>query len=495
MPHYFVSGEGALWIQRQGPNTQPLYLGCHQLGDVDEPEGDIELIYCKDRSGPSRFKVVASVQGAAGAITSTVTTSLTDEIDELERAKCAFTLFANMVQSGRPDVFSNFDRTFVFNDVRITSRGLTGLTARTPDDNVRSDMTFDISAEELLRLKLPTISRQSISETSNINDMSFCNDERCRTELNVAQEVCEVGFAVTDAPTGSPSASANVLYTSDGGTWAVTSSDPFAAAEDISGVECFDLGRDSIRAIVARGETDAGNPAEIAYTDDNGTTWTAVNVGSVNGQYAPTRFSLYAADRNDIWLGTQDGYIYHSDDAGLSWTVQNAAVIHSGAWNAIRFAPDDADVGWAVGAANVIARTLDGGTSWGAITGPSAQAGVAANVVEVLDRNRVWVGYADGDLYYTLDGGTTWAARSFTGSGVGEVRDIRFLNESLGYLLTNNASPVGTVHWTIDGGYSWDALTTPTNVGLNVIRICDEWTAFFGGEAQGGTGYIAKATV
>lgn len=495
MSHYFVSGEGALWIQRSGPNTQPLYLGCHQLGDVDQPEGDIELIYCKDPSGPSRFKVVASVQGAAGAITSTITTSVTDDIDELERARCAFTLFANMVQSGRPDVFTNFDRTFVFTNVKITSRGLTGLTARTPDDNQRSDMTFDISAEELLRLKLPTISRQSISETTSVNDISFCNDARCRTEQDTALEVCEVGFAVTDAAVGSPAAAASVLYTTNGGTWTATDSDPFAVGENVIAVECFDLGRDSTRVIVARGGFDAGSPTQIAYSDDSGVTWTTVNVDAVNGRYVPERFSLYAVDRNDIWVGTNDGYIYHSGDAGLSWESQNAAVIHSGAWNAIKFAPGDADVGWAVGAANVIARTLDGGESWGAITGPAGQAGVAANVVEVLDRNRVWVGYADGDLWYTEDGGTNWSQRSFTGSGVGQVRDIKFLNDSLGYLLSNNASPVGTVHWTIDGGYTWDALTTPTNVGVNAIRICDEWNAFFAGEAQGGTGFIAKATV
>lgn len=491
--HYFVSGEGALYIQRSGPNTQPLYLGCHQLGDVDQPEGDIELIYCKDPSGPSRFKVVASVQGAAGAITSTITTSITDEIDEFERAKCAFTLFAHMVQSGRPDVFSNFDRTFVFNNVRITSRGLTGLTARTPDDNTRSDMTFDISAETLLRLKLPDLTRQSISETTSVNDISFCNDERCRTELDTAQEVCEVGFAVTNAATGSPAVAANVLHTTNGGTWTATDSDPFAVGENLIAVECFDLGRDSIRVVVARGGFDAGSPTQIAYSDDSGVTWTTVAVNAVNGSYVPTRFSLHAFDRNDIWVGTNNGYIYHSEDAGLSWDVQSAAVIHSGAWNTIRFI--DSDVGWAGGAANVIARTLDGGESWSAVTGPAAQAGVAVNVIEVIDRNRAWVGYADGDLYYTLDGGVNWSARSFSGSGVGQVRDIKFWGESLGYLISNNASPVGTVHWTIDGGYSWDALTTDTNAGLNAIRICNEWSAFFVGEAQGGTGFIAKASV
>ncbi|MFG0252983.1 MAG: hypothetical protein ACF8NJ_08935, partial [Phycisphaerales bacterium JB038] len=63
MAHHFVGGEGALWIQRNGPGTRPVFLGCHQLGDVDEPQGDTEAIYCPDPSGPSRFKVVGSIEG------------------------------------------------------------------------------------------------------------------------------------------------------------------------------------------------------------------------------------------------------------------------------------------------------------------------------------------------------------------------------------------------------------------------------------------------
>jgi hypothetical protein len=62
-------------------------------------------------------------------------------------------------------------------------------------------------------------------------------------------------------------------------------------------------------------------------------------------------------------------------------------------------------------------------------------------------------------------------------------------------MISDNASPVGTVHWTKDGGYTWETITTPTNVGLNALFVCDEWNFFVCGEAQGGTGFIAKGTV
>ena len=494
MAHHFVSGEGALWAQRNGPNTVPVYLGCHQLGDVDQPEGDLELIYCPDESGPSRFKTVGSLQGAAGAITTSVTTDVTDELDELERTKCPFTLFVHMSKSGRKDVFTNFDRTYVFVNVRITSRGLTNLTARTPDDNARSEQTFDLSAEELLRLVTPTINRQSISETMSINDITFCNEETCRTDEDPASDICQTGFAATDPVAASPGASANVLVTTNGGTWAATAADPFGVGQTLSGVECFALSRDTVRVIVSRGETVPGEKAEIAYSDDSGATWTQVEICTTNGWYiAPTAQSLFALDRNNIFVGLANGYIYKSTDAGLSFTAIESATIHAGAWNVIHFVDDK--VGWAAGAANIIARTIDGGTSWSQVTGPAAEAGNAVLALWVLDRNRAWIGYDSGTLYYTLDAGVNWSARAFTGSGVGDVRDVAFLNDSLGFLATDNASPLGAVHWTIDGGYTWTALTTPTNAGLNRLFICDQWTMFTCGEAQGGTGFIAKGSV
>jgi photosystem II stability/assembly factor-like uncharacterized protein len=306
----------------------------------------------------------------------------------------------------------------------------------------------------------------------------------------VAQSACQTGFAVADAASA---ATPNVLYTSNGASWAATATDPFATDEHAVAVECFPVGRDDIRVIVARGSTDADDPAEIAYSDDNGATWTAVNVGAVDGQFAPTRHSLAALDSKNVYLGADDGYIYKSEDGGLTWTAVESGAIHTAEWNAIHVV--DEDVVWAGGAANVIVRSVDGGDSWSELTGPSAQSAAAVVAIFAFDRNRAWVGYNDGDLYYTVDGGVTWSARSFSGSGTGQVRDITFLDDAFGVLVHNNASPVGTAFVTKDGGFTWESVTTPTNAGVNVAAICDERSFYIAGEPQGGTGYIAKAAV
>lgn len=491
--HHFLSGEGGLWVQRQGPGTPVAFLGCHQVGDVDQPEGDIEIVWCPDPSGPNRFRPVGSVQGAAGPVTTTITTDVMDEFDELERVKCPMNLYVNYRRGGRADVFMNFDRTFVFVNARITSRGLSNMVARTPDDNGRVEQTYDVSAEKILRLAEPAISRQQISETQNIRDITFCNSENCRTEEEAYQASCQVGYAVANAaPGGSVAATANVLKTTNGGTWTPTATDPFLGAEDISAVDCFEYGRDTVRVIVARGSTAAG-PAQIAYTDDSGASWIKVTVGSVNGQFVPSAHALEALDIYNIWVATDDGYIYKSEDAGLTWTAQLSGGVTSDPINTVRFI--DANVGWAAGDNNIILRTTDGGTTWATVTGPSGQGAADIRVVEVIDRNRAWIGFSDGKLYRTVDAGVTWEQMSFSGSGVGEVTDVRYFDDTLGYMLRNNGTGVGRALWTIDGGKTWAELVLNTNTGYNAMHICDEWSFFIAGDIESSTGYIAKAQI
>jgi len=344
-----------------------------------------------------------------------------------------------------------------------------------------------VSAETELRLKEPTITRQTISETQSINDITFCNDQACRTEDDIDMDACQVGFAVADAVAYG---AANVLYTSNGGTWTAVT-DPFGNDEHPIAVECFPFGRNSSRVIVANGST-SGVPAEIAYSDDNGVTWTSVNVSAGNTSFAQ-RHALFARNQYNIWAALANGYIYHSNDAGVGWDVQEAGVLTTAAWNAIYFVDDL--VGWVAGENNEIARTIDGGTTWSAITGPSGQTTDDIYALAAHDRNRAWIGFNDGTLWFTHDGGTTWEERAFPGSGVGQVRDIKFFDDNLGFMIVNNASPTGTALWTINGGYTWSRLDANANSGYNAIYVCDEWNFFVAGEANGGLGYIAKVTV
>jgi photosystem II stability/assembly factor-like uncharacterized protein len=112
----------------------------------------------------------------------------------------------------------------------------------------------------------------------------------------------------------------------------------------------------------------------------------------------------------------------------------------------------------------------------------------------IVTERRWFLGYGDGELWYTEDAGTTWAQRRFSGDGAGVVWDIKFTNEMVGMMLHDNASPVGAIYRTIDGGYSWDAVSTPANAGLNAIHVFDPNLAVAVGNVSGATAVVVAVT-
>ena len=252
---------------------------------------------------------------------------------------------------------------------------------------------------------------------------------------------------------------------------------------------CFPIGAGVSRTIVGRGTTDGANPAEIAYSDDDGATWTPVDVGVVDGQFFTGPDSIFALDMYNIWAVTTGGYIYYSDDSGVTWTAQESGVITgAGNFNCVHFA--DRDYGFAGGDGDVIASTTDGGVNWGAVAATTL--GGDIDTIRCLNQYRAWVGTDDGQIFYTTDAGAVWFERAFTGSGAGAVPSLDFYNMYVGALIHNSAGGVGSIHFTIDGGYSWRTVTVPTNSGLNSIFICEPYLMYAVGERQGHNAMILK---
>lgn len=479
---------GALFVQVDGPNTKPEYVACVDVDALTEAGGGIDtLIRCFNPDGQG-WSTIGSTLAPPEPVSTTITALVTATQSFLEQIKnCPATFFVNQSETGRKDTFTNYVRSWILGRGYINDRGATNLTMRETDGE--STMTFGITAEPpLYRIFKKATARQSVGLAAAANAISFLNDIRCASGSSQAQKACKVGFLVGDGPTGSPSATTDVYYTTNyGQTWAATAADPFAAGEIISAVTVFPFGTGR-RVIVARGTTDAGNPAEIAYSDDDGTTWTLVNVGSVTGQFVQKANGLFALDQNNIWLVTNSGYVYYSEDAGVTWTTQDAGVATSSTLNAVHFS--DNLVGFAGGASDDVIRTIDGGVAWSAVTDVGATSTV--NTIFTLNAQKAWVGTANGRLYYTEDAGTTWTRRSFSGDGVGAVNNIKFVNDLIGFMAHDTAAPVGRVFVTMDGGYNWEAVTTVTNNGLNDIAVCDENNFYVAGEVTSGTATLVK---
>jgi photosystem II stability/assembly factor-like uncharacterized protein len=493
----YLAGQASIWVQPDGPNTVPRFLGCHAMGDITIPFGDKTLVYCPDPSAHGKFKVVASYRGEPGDITTSISTtigSVADYLEQVSEQGCPFTLFIHKVDCGRRDTFANYTRSFVLGDVDVTQHTLSNLAARDPGDEGESEQSFDLSAEDFYSVRggggALNVDSQSIAETTSLNDIATCNERQCSGDCGDAKDPCDDMIVGSDAPAGSATVAGDVYYTSTGGgTWSLSPMDPFDGGEDVISVACFSISSTVTRWLVAR-EAVAGEAAMVAYSDDSGVTWTEVTVGSTNAEGANAEGALFAMDQYHIWLVTDGGSIFFSADGGVTWTEQDAGIATAQDLNEVWFA--DEDNGMAVGDSDAVVTTSDGGTTWSAATA-TGDGGNLNCCTENAGGDLWWVGTSNGRLYYSDDHGTTWTRRAgFAGDAVGQVRDIEFASPLIGYMIRNTAAPVGVVLRTIDGGYNWESQTTPTNAGLNSVIACDTNLAFAVGEAYSGNGVVLK---
>ncbi len=489
-------GRWSLFTQPDGPNTAMQYLGCEDLGDVDHALGDITQKFCPDPVNGG-WKVSGTFQGEPSPATFDVSSAIGTTAGVLNGIKCPIPFYLVYVPCGQIQLFQNWDDIGVIlpNSIRTNDSWQT-LRKRVPADNGESMKVTSWSANPPVEVFELVPARQSIVETEAINHVFLCNDQQCASDCGVAKDAGNDAYLTTDAPAGSPSADADVWRTSDGGAnWIEGAIDAFGPAEDIQGGVCVDLDSNTTRVIVARGTTDAANPAEIAFSDDDGVTWTLIDVGSTNGQFSVGPNSMFSPNRdpNNIWLVTSGGYIYYSSDAGETWTAQEEGVITAGNYLVIHGTSEN--ILYAGAQADVIVRSNDGGISWSALTATGGGGEIQA--LWVLSQQRAWVGTDDATLWFTNDGGTTWTQRTgWTGSAVGEIKAIEFApgSDLVGYMLQDNAAPLGAVLQTINGGTNWRAITgIPANNGLNDLAVFETNGLFVVGEAGAdGTGMVIK---
>lgn len=276
---------------------------------------------------------------------------------------------------------------------------------------------------------------------------------------------------------------AQVLYTVDKGVDWDTIAGPFAAQEDIVSAVCFGVDKDTNRWLVTRSaEAAPTNPAEVAYSDDGGYTWSTVDVEASGTRAATDSGALFALDKQHVWIGTSGGYIHFSADGGATWTPQTEGGVTTEDVNAVDFS--DVDTGMAGCDSGVVLKTTDGGETWSAVTAIAGTPNVLT--VQVIDSNVALVGTSDGKIYMTFNGGTSWSEK-YSVSG-GSVDSLHAVNQFVIWGTSNTSAPVGTVIRTRNGGYSWESLTTPTNTGLNSVHGLDANKAW----AVGNAGKIIK---
>jgi len=481
-----TSKDGALWIQPYGANTAPVFLGCKDLGDITIPESGIDLLRCFSPSGDG-WDIIGEKLKPPEKITLSVEGLLQPTLEYLEVLNCAFNLFVLTRDCGRADHFANYIRGMVIRNVRRINKKYSGLVKR--EEDVETKLSVDLEAwPPAFNLRAVDIQRQATAGILGVSDIATNLDQRCVNECGTTLIRGQNAVAGSIA---AAAVAASYHTHNSGTTWTVYGATPFAATVPNMSIQTFNVGRTTERVLIASGFV-AAIQGKVGRSDDGGVTWATTDIGPAVAHGAAYGRGLFALDSTHIWLVGALGYIFFSSDGGVTWATQNAASIHAGSWNAVHFA--DSLNGFCCGAAGVCAKTVDGGNTWTATTIPVAQ---IMYTCWMLDANRIWVGGATDALFYSNDGGVTWTQRTFPGYVVGgAVKGISFVQNQdlIGFLASDTAAPVGSVLRTIDGGYSWDTITTPANSGLLGVTAIDESNAYTFGLVNAATGYIARAT-
>jgi photosystem II stability/assembly factor-like uncharacterized protein len=489
MPDYFTAAQGNLFIQPDGPNTPPVPLGCHDLGDIVEALGDVSQRYYLDANGV--YVPILDAQGMPGRVTTSITTFLGSVRDELEGLHCPFPLYVNRSTCGRKDVFLNYDRGSVLANCRTSTRTRSNNVSREGTD--ASEQTFDINASYAQDYFPLMLSYQTSIETLRLWDICFITDPNCASSCGPARDDCSIGFMCA-ATVGGGGVHAFVYYTLNGGaTWTQCTGVPFGHAEHIFCCECFYVTRDTVRVIVGRSLTDGANPAEIAWSDDYGVTWNNVNLGAVVAEFLPWNGSLFVLDNRHLWAGTDAGKLWFSEDGGLTWALSLSA-----GTDVMDIKFRDEHYGLVVCNGGNIYRTLDGGITWLLVTEPAADAGNDILACEIIDINRMWIGFSNAHLYYTKDGGDTWTQRnlplypgmaSFTAFSA-----MRFIDAYCGWLSISCLDAPGHIYSvyyrTVDGGADWEYWIATGQLhaayGPGGIHACSYNKCYFVGDPPGG---------
>lgn len=496
MTDFYTNDQGAAFIQLDGVGPNDLtYLGCHDFGDMEEPRGDVERTYCPDPRQRGAWTVQTRSQGAPGEVTFDVTLPLGRTVDAIElasRTRCAAPIYVAFNQCGRRNLFGNWQRAMVVKAPLITSASRSNYSGRNADGAAppEASKTFSFSATEVVDVFDLDATRRTCAATVEATDIHFLDFWQCLGACGKHVAPATYGVAVT---VGAGAAKALVYTTSNGGvTWTATAAQPLAVALDLSCVLYIMLPNGSRRIIAARGTTLAGTPAQIIVSNDDGATWTTVNVGATNTEFVPGR-GMMTYDGQTIFIATDTGggaagNIYRSTDWGATW-----AAVYTGAGDALNYVYTlDEKHALVVGDTNLIFKTSNGGDLWTAITGPAAQAAVDALCCGMATDLIWYVGYEDGDLYYTADGGDTWELLTLdlpVGYVCDHVQAIRITDEHnvwIGASVGLGADDFGAVLRTVTGGAprQWDYWIYPEAAtagdgatGLAVINYNQAFTA------------------
>ena len=471
-----------------GPSRPRSYFGNWKAGAVSWDKGDITVIREPDPNAYNRFIRVGRYRGEPGDPELPITARYTFQRSRLLKAArldCEHTIQVHMGQCENPQDFPRgWEKTLILEGASINSYGTEDLGAMSPDENAPVNEEVPFVGTDLYEVMRLTFAEQAGALVgAPIASLYVCDTAQCGA-CGVASDGCQVVLALTGGLAGSPGGTSNVLYTRNGGnSWQSVNGPP------VVGDEIYCAGD---VAVVLSDADDSMFYTSLTELVVGSVNWTRVNTGFVAGS-GPIAASPLGA--SETWIAGSGGVVYVSRDPALGVEVSSQGATSNDLHDI--HALDSLSI-VAVGAANTVLSTNNGGVTWAALTGPAS--GAVLTSVWLRSQREWLIGTGTGHLYYTVDGGASWSEKGFAGSGSGTVGDIVFSTPSVGYMTHNPpAAGSGRVFRTIDGGFSWYVMpegagSIPTNTGVTTLAVCEDPNILFaGGNGTAGDGILLKA--
>ncbi len=488
------TGFSRLWLipNRSAPQNAPEYYNLWKPGAVQWSQGDVTVIRTPSATQYDAFVRNGKIIGAPGDPQLPVMARYTTDLSrllKLARLGCDHDLQIHFGQCEDPlDFNRGWQKVAVLEAARITQYGTADLGALSPDQRAVVDETVPWTGEDYYEIVPIGFAELAASVVvQRVVGVIVPDRIQCGT-CGVSSDGCQIVVGVSLRSGGSPGLGAQLLYSSDGGgSFAYRNITTLTGSDDPDALALV-----GTNIVVASSESDSVHYAALVDILNGVETWTEMTTGFVVNK-GPTK--IYSFDPSHTWMTGLGGYIYYSTDPTSSVVVQSSGSATVQDLHDIH-GIDQLNI-VAVGDSNAVLYTTNGGSTWGAVTGPAV--GVNLNAVWMQSKFRWLVGTASGRLFYTIDQGTNWSEISFPGSGAGVVRDIVFATPSVGYMAHNTAAPAGRVLRTIDGGHSWYVMpesgaSIPANDYVESLASCDPNVVFGAGLADNASdGFMVKA--
>ena len=471
-------------VQPNGPGNPWIPIGCVTGDAINAPMRTLARQECPDPAHAGGFLFIGNIPGAKGNVTTTFHIDR-GKVDALKGLRlCPFGYRRRYICTGRPDDIHNWEGIDQLCRVQITSIGRSNGGVKSSDANTeRVEIPVAIEGGELIefiqRLAAERVAADLVGR--DINHVDFCDWPSCGECNDLPSDGCERWHGVTDSGPGMYDAPYFITY--DGrqadpaNQWRLDAIDCFGAGEDATDFVCIG---DQIVVVSPQGG--------FGYSPDRGLTWYAV--AGMEAAHGPN--ALYASGR-EVWACGAGGHIYYSEDAGISWVVQDEGTVTD----------DLNDIsGWglemimAVGENGAIVRTRNAGRSWHQVADPTGGDGLYSVVSP--RGNQVDMGTDVGELWHSIDYGESWVQVAIATGGTGHILEIVYCgpcNEGeFGYLVWQPPGAVhGEVFRSIDGGATWQMIEDMPDVGeLLTIACCGHSLGVAAGAIHDGFGAIIE---